>query len=130
MSAIIDHTGIGVADVARSATFFDAALGALGLRRVMQLPPATGEEAVGYGITYPVFWIDRFHPHNTKQHTAFSARSRADVDAFYSAALKAGGIDNGAPGLRDTSKGYPAGYYAAFVIDPDGNNMEAVCRES
>ncbi len=127
---MIDHTGIGVADVGRSAIFYDAALGALGLRRVMQLPPATGEDAVGYGIDYPLFWIDRFHPHNIKQHTAFSARTRADVDAFYAAALKVGGKGNGAPGLRDTNEGYPAGYYAAFVLDPDGNNMEAVCRES
>lgn len=126
---MIDHTGIGVSDVRRSAAFYDAALGALGLRRVMQLPPDTGKDAVGHGIDYPVFWIDRFHPHGVKQHTAFSARRREDVDAFHAAALKAGGKDNGAPGLRDTSLGYPAGYYAAFVIDPDGNNMEAVCRE-
>lgn len=126
---MIDHTGIGVANVARSAAFYDAVLGALGLRRVMQLPPATGEDAVGYGIDYPVFWIDRFHPHSIKQHTAFSAKSRADVDAFHAAALRSGGRDNGSPGLRDTSKGYPHGYYAAFVLDPDGNNMEAVFRE-
>lgn len=124
---MIDHTGIGVADVARSAAFYDAALGALGLRRVMQLPETDGSDAVGYGIDYPVFWIDRFHPHSVKQHTAFTAQSRAEVDAFYAAALKAGGTDNGSPGLR---KGYPPGYYAAFVLDPDGNNMEAVVRES
>lgn len=126
---MIDHTGIGVADVARSATFYDAALGALGFRRVMQLPEATGEGAVGYGVDYPAFWIDRFHPHGIKQHTAFVAPSRVAVDAFYAAALRAGGKDNGRPGLRDTNQGYPRGYYAAFVLDPDGNNMEAVCRE-
>jgi catechol 2,3-dioxygenase-like lactoylglutathione lyase family enzyme len=74
-----------------------------------------------------VFWIDRFHPHSTKQHTAFAARTRAAVDAFHAAALKSGGTDNGSPGLR--GNGYPPGYYAAFVLDPDGNNMEAVCRE-
>jgi len=61
---------------------------------------------------------------------AFAASSRGEVDAFYKAALSAGGTDNGAPGLRDTAKGYPRGYYAAFVLDPDGNNMEAVCREA
>jgi catechol 2,3-dioxygenase-like lactoylglutathione lyase family enzyme len=125
---MIDHTGIGVADVARSAAFYDAALGALGLRRVIELPEGDGSDAIGYGVDYPVFWIDRFHPHGVKQHTAFAAKSRADVDAFHAAALIAGGTDNGSPRLR-VAEGYPAGYYAAFVLDPDGNNIEAVCRE-
>jgi catechol 2,3-dioxygenase-like lactoylglutathione lyase family enzyme len=125
---MIDHTGIGVADVARSAAFYDEVLRALGLRRVAQLPE-DGSDGVGYGVDFPVFWIDRFHPHSTRQHTAFVAPSRAAVDAFHEAALKAGGTDNGAPGLRDTATGYPPGYYAAFVLDPDGNNMEAVCRD-
>jgi catechol 2,3-dioxygenase-like lactoylglutathione lyase family enzyme len=123
----IDHTGIGVADVARSAAFYDAALGALGLRRVAQMPEGVGTDGIGYGVEHPVFWIDRFHPHGVKQHTAFAAGSRADVDAFHAAAVKAGGKDNGPPGLR--APPYPPGYYAAFVIDPDGNNMEAVFRE-
>lgn len=127
---MIDHTGIGVADVARSAAFYDAALGALGLRRVMQLPDNDGTDGIGYGIDYPIFRIDRFHPHGVKQHTAFVAKDRAAVDAFHAAALKAGGIDNGCPGLRDTAEGYPPGYYAAFVLDPDGNNIEAVFRGS
>jgi catechol 2,3-dioxygenase-like lactoylglutathione lyase family enzyme len=127
-AAMIDHTGIGVADVIRSAAFYDAALGALGLRRIMQLPENEGTDGVGYGVVYPIFWIDRFHPHGAKQHTAFAARSRAEVDAFHAVALKAGGTDNGPPGLRDTAKGYPPGYYAAFVLDPDGNNIEAVFR--
>jgi catechol 2,3-dioxygenase-like lactoylglutathione lyase family enzyme len=122
---MIDHTGIGVADVARSAVFYDAVLGALGLRRVVQLPE-DGSDAVAYGVDHPVFWIDRFHPHSTKQHTAFAARTRAAVDAFHAAALKSGGTDNGSPGLR--GNGYPPGYYAAFVLDPDGNNIEAVFR--
>jgi len=121
---MIDHTGIGVADVARSAAFYDAALGALGLRRVIQMPENEGADGVGYGVDYPVFWIDRFHPPGARQHTAFAARSRAEVDAFHAAGLKAGGTDNGPPGLRDT----PPGYYAAFVLDPDGNNIEAVFR--
>jgi catechol 2,3-dioxygenase-like lactoylglutathione lyase family enzyme len=127
---MIDHTGVGVADVARSAAFYDAVLSALGLRRVMQLPEDEGSDGVGYGVDYPVFWIDRFHPHSVRQHTAFAARSRAQVDAFHAAALAAGGQDNGAPGLRDTALGYPPGYYAAFVLDPDGNNIEAVLREA
>jgi len=126
---MIDHTGIGVANVARSAAFYDAVLAALGLCRVAQLPANSGVDAVGYGRDYPSFWIDRFHPHSTKQHTAFAARSRAEVDAFHAAALQVGGVDNGPPGLRDTASGYPTGYYAAFVLDPDGNNMEAVYRE-
>jgi catechol 2,3-dioxygenase-like lactoylglutathione lyase family enzyme len=125
---MMDHTGIGVADVARSAVFYDSVLGALGLRRVMQIPSDHGSDAIGYGIEYPVFWIDKFHPHSVRQHTAFAAKNRADVDAFHAAALRAGGTDNGAPGLRDIANGYPPGYYAAFVLDPDGNNMEAVFR--
>jgi catechol 2,3-dioxygenase-like lactoylglutathione lyase family enzyme len=123
---MIDHTGIGVADVERSAAFYDAALGALGLRRVQQLPENEGTNAVGYGVEYAVFWIDRFHPHSIRNHTAFAAKSRAEVDAFHAAALNVGGTDNGAPGIR---QGYEPGYYAAFVLDPDGNNIEAVFRE-
>jgi catechol 2,3-dioxygenase-like lactoylglutathione lyase family enzyme len=127
--ALIDHTGIGVQDVARSAKFYDAALTPLGLRRVMQLPAETGQDAVGYGNDYPVFWIDCFHPHGTRNHTAFQANGYAQVDAFYAAALKAGGIDNGPPGVRELPEGFqPPGYYAAFVLDPDGNNIEAVYR--
>ncbi len=121
---MIDHTGIGVEDVPALAAFYDAALGALGLHRVEQLE--NGKDAVGYGVSHPVFWIDRFHPHHTKNHTAFAAKTRADVDAFHAAAVAAGGTDHGAPGLREPP--YPAGYYAAFVLDPEGNNVEAVCR--
>jgi catechol 2,3-dioxygenase-like lactoylglutathione lyase family enzyme len=124
---MIDHTGIGVRDVRTSAVFYDAVLATLGLRRVVELPANDGGDGVGYGVQHPVFWIDRFHPHGTRQHTAFAAKSRAEVDAFHAAGLQAGGKDNGPPGLR--SGGYPPGYYAAFVLDPDGNNMEAVFRE-
>jgi catechol 2,3-dioxygenase-like lactoylglutathione lyase family enzyme len=126
---MIDHTGIGVADVARSAVFYEAVFEALGIRRFMQLPPETGADAVGYGNHFPIFWIDRFHPHSVKQHTAFVAQSREQVDAFHAAALRAGGTDNGVPGLREVPDGIePSGYYAAFVFDPDGNNIEAVFR--
>jgi len=92
---MIDHTGIGVADVATSAAFYDAALGALAMRRAMQMPENKGTDGVGYGINYPVFWIDRFHPHSTRQHTAFIAKSCAAVDAFYTAVAQpapAGGL--------------------------------------
>jgi catechol 2,3-dioxygenase-like lactoylglutathione lyase family enzyme len=123
---MIDHTGIGVSDMTAAAKFYDAALGALGLRRVMELNG--GADGVGYGIDFPIYWIDRFHPHGVRQHTAFAATSRDAVHAFHAAALASGGTDHGAPGLRDTAKGYPPGYYAAFVLDPDGNNIEAVFR--
>jgi catechol 2,3-dioxygenase-like lactoylglutathione lyase family enzyme len=122
---MIDHTGIGVADILRSAAFYDAALGALGYRRVFEMPENGG---IAYGFAYPIFWIDRFHPHGVRQHTAFAARSRAEVDAFHAAGVKAGGSDNGPPAERATAQGYPPGYYAAFLLDPDGNNMEAVFR--
>jgi catechol 2,3-dioxygenase-like lactoylglutathione lyase family enzyme len=127
---MIDHTGIGVANVARAAKFYDAALGALGLRRVAQMPETSGADGIAYGLDHPLFWIDCFHPYGAKQHTAFAARTRADVDAFYDAGLRAGGTANGAPGLRDVSQGYPPNYYAAFLVDPDGNNIEAVCRKA
>jgi catechol 2,3-dioxygenase-like lactoylglutathione lyase family enzyme len=123
---MIDHTGIGVSNVALSAVFYDAALGALGMRRAMQMPEGIGTDGIGYGFDYPIFWIDRFHPHSTRQHTAFAARSRADVEAFHAAALAAGGKDNGAPGQREGQS--TEVYYAAFVLDPDGNNIEAVFR--
>jgi len=119
---MIDHTGIGVADVGRSAAFYDMALKALGLGRVMQIPENVGTDGIGYGVSFPIFWIDRFHPHSVRQHTAFAAKSRTEVDDFYAAAIKAGGTDNGAPGLRRPN------YYAAFVLDPDGNNIETVFR--
>jgi catechol 2,3-dioxygenase-like lactoylglutathione lyase family enzyme len=123
---MIDHTGVGVANVAVSAAFYDVALDALGMRRVVQIPEGAGTDGVGYGIDYPVFWIDKFHPHSIRQHTAFVARSCAAVDAFHSAALDAGGTDNGAPGMRKNQT--TPTYYAAFVLDPDGNNIEAVFR--
>ena len=98
------------------------------LRRAVQLPEDEGTDGIGYGVDYPIFWIDRFHPHSVSQHVAFAAESRAEVESFHAAALRAGGTDNGAPGLREGA--YPPGYYAAFVLDPDGNNIEAVFREA
>jgi catechol 2,3-dioxygenase-like lactoylglutathione lyase family enzyme len=133
----IDHTGVGVSDIARSAAFYDAALGALGLGPVVRIT-RTFEDAkssadpdlggVAYGADYPIFWIDVFHPHDARPHVAFRARSRAEVEAFHRAALSAGGRDNGPPGLRMGA--YPPGYFAAFVLDPDGANIEAVYRET
>jgi catechol 2,3-dioxygenase-like lactoylglutathione lyase family enzyme len=131
----IDHTGIGVSNIRRSRKFYGAALSTLGLRAMVHITKtfeitdgANDSElgGVGYGANYPIFWIDVFHAHGTKQHTAFRARGRGEVQAFHSAALSAGGRDNGGPELR--TGGYPPGYYAAFVLDPDGNNIEAVFR--
>ena len=96
----IDHTGIGVSDIGRSAKFYDAALSALGLRAIVRITKTfeiadrTNDSelgGVGYGATFPIFWIDVFHAHGAKQHTAFRARSREEVQAFHSAALSAGG---------------------------------------
>jgi catechol 2,3-dioxygenase-like lactoylglutathione lyase family enzyme len=130
---LIDHTGIGVSDIHRSARFYEAALAPLGVRIVMRITrdfQPTEEEGgdlggVAFGVDHPSYWIDVFHPHGVKQHTAFRAASREQVAAFHAAALAAGGTDNGPPGLRP----YTPGYYAAFVLDPDGNNVEAVLRE-
>lgn len=132
---LIDHTGVGIADIHKSARFYEAALRPLGIQVMVRITRGfklTNDEGpelggVGYGIDYPMFWIDVFHPHGAKQHTAFRALSRQQVDEFHAAAIRAGGTDNGAPGLRAGS--YPPGYYAAFVLDPDGNNIEAVFRE-
>ena len=132
---LIDHTGVGVSDIHRSAQFYEAALRPLGIKIVMRIcrdfTPADDTSmnlgGVAYGVDYPAFWIDIFHPHRIKQHTAFRAQSRQQVDAFHQAALLAGGTDNGQPDLR--AGGYPPGYYAAFVLDPDGNNIEVVFRE-
>jgi catechol 2,3-dioxygenase-like lactoylglutathione lyase family enzyme len=131
---LIDHTGVGVSDIVAASKFYHAALGTLGMHAVVRISE-TGALAqvadkiggVGYGVTYPVYWIDIFHPSGARQHTAFRANDRKTVNAFHAAALAAGGRDNGAPGLRTGE--YPTGYYAAFVLDPDGNNIEAVYRE-
>src|SRR5437660_12358981 len=93
-------------------------LALLGSVASLQIPENDGADGVGHGVDYPVFWIDRFHPHGIKQHTAFAARNRAEVDAFYVAALKSGALDTGQPGLRDTAGGYPPGCYAPCVLDP------------
>ena len=100
----IDHSGIGVAGVPVSARFYDAVLGALGLRPLFRISAAKGPfcdgddfGGGGYGISFPIFRIDCFHPAGVRQHIAFRARSRDEVDAFHAAALAAGGRDNGPP---------------------------------
>jgi catechol 2,3-dioxygenase-like lactoylglutathione lyase family enzyme len=95
---MIDHTGIGVANVEHSAAFYDAALGALGLQRVKQLLSGQRLDGIGYGSDFPVFWIDRFHPHSVRQHIAFAAKSRAEVDAFYVRLVKLAPLTTARPG--------------------------------
>ena len=124
---MIDHTGISVSDFATARRFYDAAFAALKGGYLTEVPREfTGGRLVGgYGRERPVFWISEAEAYKPPLHVALSATSRAQVDAFYEAAIAAGGRDNGAPGLRPH---YHPDYYGAFVLDPDGNNIEAVCH--
>lgn len=124
---MIDHLGITVSDLDRSRAFYDHALAPLGIKVAMMIPVnPQGLKGAGYGTDdKPRFWIQQGVHHGERVHVAFTARSRADVDAFHAAALAAGGTDNGAPGVRAH---YHPDYYGAFVLDPDGHNMEAVCH--
>ena len=126
---MIDHLGIVVDDLERSRAFYTRVLATLGHALVMEV---TREQSGGYaGCGFgpparPQFWIGNGGAEaNGNVHVAFTASRRDEVDAFHAAALAAGGRDNGAPGLRPH---YHARYYGAFVIDPDGNNVEAVCH--
>ena len=128
---MIDHIGIPVSDIEKSRAFYDKALAPLGIKRMMNLgdgdagPISSGYVASGYGDgQHPSFWIDVKPVY--KLHFAFSAENRAIVDEFYKAAIAAGGKDHGGPGLRTH---YHKDYYGAFVLDPDGHNVEAVCRK-
>ena len=115
---MIDHVNLGVRDVDASRAFYEQALAPLGITVLMDF-----EGSVGLGRDgMPAFWISDREP-SGPLHLAFSAPDRATVDAFHEAALAAGGTDNGRPGLRPH---YHASYYGAFVLDPDGNNIEAV----
>lgn len=118
---MIDHIGISVRDYEKSKTFYLAALAPLGYGLVMEFGDAAGLGEPGK----PDFWISAGAEHDKPMHIALHARDRKTVDAFYHAAIGAGGKDNGAPGLRPQ---YHPNYYGAFVIDPDGNNLEAVCH--
>jgi catechol 2,3-dioxygenase-like lactoylglutathione lyase family enzyme len=119
---MIDHTGIVVSDLKKSRKFYEQALAPLGYAMLFEVPGGVG---MGFGEPpQPDFWIGRGAP-KERQHVAFRANSRAVVDAFYQAALAAGGTDNGAPGPRPH---YHENYYGAFVLDLDGHNIEAVCH--
>jgi catechol 2,3-dioxygenase-like lactoylglutathione lyase family enzyme len=124
---MLDHIGIPIADYARSKAFYEKALVPLGYSLVMEVPQTgNGERAAGFGAGgKPDFWIGSEGGLNRAVHIALLAKDRATVDAFYRAALAAGGKDNGAPGPRPH---YHANYYGAFVFDPDGHNIEAVCH--
>lgn len=126
---MIDHFDITVADLARSEAFYTRALQPLGIAVVYRnAANRTGGQTIGFGDSAtPVFCLRSEQVPTSPLHLAFAARSRAAVDAFHEAALAAGGMDNGAPGEREH---YARGYYAAFVIDPDGHNIEAVFRET
>jgi catechol 2,3-dioxygenase-like lactoylglutathione lyase family enzyme len=118
---MMDHVTIGVTDLVRARDFYDRALKPLGIERLY----ADGKSYSGYGIRPKAFfWIGRRDDVRTGTHVAFAAPDRATVRAFHDAALAAGGRDNGAPGLRPQ---YAPTYYGAFVLDPDGHNIEAVC---
>ena len=120
---MLDHLGINVSDYDRSRAFYERALAPLGVSLLMEPAPGFG----GFGRDgKPSFWItDQRRPATENVHVAFSAPDRATVDAFHAAALEAGGTDNGGPGIREI---YHPNYYGAFVLDLDGNNVEACCH--
>jgi catechol 2,3-dioxygenase-like lactoylglutathione lyase family enzyme len=128
---MFDHIGFDVSDYRRSKAFYERALAPLGITVLMELTPEQtgGYEGCGFGKGgKPAFWIGAGDPQDALRnelHVAFAAPDRRTVDAFHAAALAAGGTDNGAPGLRPE---YHPNYYGAFVLDPDGHNVEAVCH--
>jgi len=126
---MIDHTGVVSSDFVKSKAFYSAALAPIGYSLILELAASvTGHaDVAGFGEPpKPDFWISGGSPNRPPVHIAFRVSSRAKVDAFYKAAMAAGGRDNGAPGLRPH---YHPNYYGAFVLDPDGHNIEAVCHE-
>ncbi|MEO5971462.1 MAG: VOC family protein [Bdellovibrionia bacterium] len=125
---MIDHTGFEVSNSKESRKFYEKALAPLGYQLLVEVPTehTGGVVVLGYGVPpKPDFWIFEGSPNEPRLHIAFSAANRKQVDEFYYAALKAGGKDNGPPGLRPQ---YHKNYYGAFVLDPDGHNIEAVCH--
>jgi catechol 2,3-dioxygenase-like lactoylglutathione lyase family enzyme len=126
-AAVLDHITFGVADYDRAIAFYDQALAPLGISRVFEVTrEQSGSTAfAGYGDTRPFFWVGEGQATRGQFHVAFAVETRAEVDAFHAAALAAGGTDNGAPGIRAH---YHPTYYGAFVLDPEGRNIEAVCH--
>jgi len=126
---LIDHTGINVTDFERSRAFYTKALAPLGYRICLEFENAAGFGAQAAGGDDPGgdFWISAGEPQSPRSHIAFRAAGEEHVSMFHRAAIEAGGTDNGPPGLRPR---YHAHYYAAYVLDPDGYNIEAVCHGS
>ena len=123
---MIDHIGLAVTDIVRSRAFYEAALKPLGYRSVHEIPTEAGGTAVLFGVGDAVDFVIADNERTGEgNHVAFRVETRAEVDAFHVAALAAGGRDNGGPGPRPQ---YGPTYYAAFVHDPDGFNVEAVCH--
>jgi catechol 2,3-dioxygenase-like lactoylglutathione lyase family enzyme len=125
--AVIDHVGFPVSDYERAKAFYRQALAPLGYELLMEVRQSSNDyPAAGFGIAgKPDFWIGGEGGLNHPLHVALTAKDRTSVDAFYRAAIAAGGTDNGPPGPRPQ---YHPNYYAAFVLDPDGHNIEAVCH--
>jgi catechol 2,3-dioxygenase-like lactoylglutathione lyase family enzyme len=127
---MIDHLSVIVSDYDRSKAFYVQALAPTGHSRLIELPAAPGGHTVCAGFCHADgsdFWISQGDATQPPVHVAFRVPSRAAVDAFYKAAIAAGGRDHGAPGLRPH---YHPHYYGAYVLDPDGHNIEAVCHEA
>ena len=126
---MIDHIGIRVSDYPKSKAFYSIVLKTLGHTLIMEVSPEMAGKAdyhAGFGSHgKPSFWISSIGRPAVDLHIAFTAKNRAEVDAFYHAAMQAGALDNGAPGLRPM---YHPNYYGAFAIDFDGMNIEAVCH--
>ena len=121
---MLDHVSIGVRDIAHSQAFYDRALAPLGITRLY----AEGDRFAGYGVKPKAFfWIGVRATPQTGAHIAFAAPDHATVARFHEAAVAAGGKDNGPPGIRPH---YHPNYYGAFVLDPDGHNIEVVCHEA
>ena len=126
---MIDHTGLSISDPTRSRRFYEQALAPLGYKVLMEVPVEFTGGAVVFGMGVPPkpdFWLNQATPQQPRIHIAFRAENRALVDAFYKAAIAAGGKDNGPPGLRPH---YHQNYYGAYVLDPDGHNIEACCHD-
>ena len=127
---MLDHVGFAVSDAERSRRFYEQALAPLGITLIMTATPDQTEArgtAHGFGSNgKPYFWVGDNERVGEGTHVAFTAETRAEVDSFYEAAIAAGGKDNGAPGIRAH---YHPNYYGAFVLDPDGLNIEAVCHK-
>ena len=120
---LIDHLGLAVSNPGRSNEFYSKVLAPLGIVKIMEV-----EGWIGFGKNgKPEFWFGKGDTPQLPMHIAFTADNRKQVDQFYEAALAAGGKDNGAPGIREI---YHPDYYGAFIIDPDGHNIEAVCHKA